>query len=246
MKKSVLFICGVFALIAATYNLFSTEYLFLYDGNVISYAIGDANNDGVEDLLLLTRAFIQKDGVNGEPYGDYLYQLSYDGSVTGIKKVVRRFNLSDIKPMKVMLGDVDGDGLKDVSVMVYKRTEFHDIMAKRPFFYNIKNGQLNPLWRGSRLSRPFTDYVLFDIDNDGVCEIISAEILSDGKMAVAAYGWLSFGFEMLAESAEYEIISDIKIMDNGKLGIKTDKENVIELFYSDDKLIEGCDKYEKN
>lgn len=33
-------------------------------------------------------------------------------------------------------------------------------MAKRPFFYDLVEGNLIPVWLGSRLSRPFDDYIL--------------------------------------------------------------------------------------
>jgi hypothetical protein len=120
------------------------------------------------------------------------------------EKIIYNIDITDIKPIKVQLGDIDGDGIKEVAICVYKTAKFHPVMAKRPFFYKHIAGNLVPVWLGSRLSRPFDDYILADIDADGIDEVISIERLENGESIIAMYNWKGFGFEVDAESEEFD------------------------------------------
>ncbi|MGE4483810.1 MAG: hypothetical protein AB7C97_01720 [Oscillospiraceae bacterium] len=176
--------------------------------NIVSSCVGDATNDGTSELLA-----ISGDGEidTGERHGGLL--LVCDASAqTDIErlgyipseKIRYRIDLSEIKPIKVQLGDVNGDGVNEVAVCVYKTTKFYPIMAKRPFFFDLVEGNLIPVWLGSRLSRPFDDYILYDIDADTVDEVISIEQLENGERVLAVYNWKGFGFEMLTQSEKFD------------------------------------------
>jgi hypothetical protein len=172
--------------------------------DVVSLCVGDATGDGVPEMLAIAG---EGETGAGERFGELL--LVCDASARADmdalghippERVRRRIDLAEIKPMKVQLGDVNGDGLNEVAICVYKTAKFHPVMAKRPFFFDLVEGKLVPVWLGSRLSRPFDDYILYDID--AVDEIISVERLENGDRAVAAYDWKGFGFEMRAQTAE--------------------------------------------
>lgn len=122
-----------------------------------------------------------------------------------------RTDFAAFNPWKITIGDVDGDGMDDISIGVYKESPLHPVMAKRPFIYNFIDGDLKPLWRGSRLSKPFTDYDFIDIDGDGIDELISIEILSDDRRLINTYKWKGFGFEGYMESMDFEDLTDLKI-----------------------------------
>ena len=115
-------------------------------------------------------------------------------------------------PLKVQLGDVNGDGVNEVAICVYKTAEFHPVMAKRPFFFDLVEGNLIPVWLGSRLSRPFDDYILYDINADSVDEIVAIERLEDDRRVIAVYNWRGFGFEMLTQSVAFDgdIVFDVQ------------------------------------
>lgn len=119
---------------------------------------------------------------------------------------VFREDFSELKPWKIDIGDVDGDGIYEVSVGVYKETIFHQVMDKRPFIYSYNDNRLLPKWRGSRLARPFIDYTFYDLDMDDSDEIISIEILEDGKLILNSYKWIGFGIEGFLESEIYDKI----------------------------------------
>ena len=146
----------------------------------------------------------------GEEHGNYIkiyadYKISNTTS-TPIPTNNPDFqtDLSSIKPLKIQVGDIDGDGVKEIAVCVYKTTKFHPVLAKRPFFYRLNEGNLESVWLGSRLARPFDDYILYDIDQDDIDEIISIESAANGNKIVAIYDWKGFGFEVKAISEELQ------------------------------------------
>jgi len=202
-------------------------------GSVVSSCISDMDNDVHDELLLIV-------GGKGAKYGQELVVLSFDGK---FKEILRQ-SFINMNPWKIQTADVDGDGKKEISVGVYKTAKFHPVMAKRPYLYNWNGTAITPKWRGSRLSRPFDDYIFTDIDNDGMDEIISIEILSDGKKVLNSYNWKGFGFEGIGESRSFEDISDIKKGETTRKGYeicaRVKEKNIFEwviFYYSDGKLV---------
>lgn len=165
----------------------------------ISSFIADYDGDGNEDLFLLLK---KKEQI----YGEKLMILNYDG-----KKAVKTYDASfqKVNPWKVQVCDVDGDGKMEVSLGVYTLAKYHPVYAKRPFLYEFHNHQLYPKWLGSRLSRPFDDYLFCDVDGDKKDELISVETTRDGKKELNAYKWTGFGFESIGVSRNYDIIRSI-------------------------------------
>lgn len=151
-------------------------------------------------LVLLT-------GGNFSKYGKDVVIFSLDGEI----KEMYREDFSRLKPWKITTGDIDGDGKCEVSIGVYKKTPFHQVMAKRPFIYSFENNKLVPKWRGSRLSKPFTDYDFCDIDGDGIDEIVSIEILEDNKKVINTYKWEGFGFEGFLQSKSFEDVKKLTV-----------------------------------
>jgi hypothetical protein len=113
-------------------------------------------------------------------------------------------NMTDFCPWKVQAADVDGDGVCEISIGVYKTSRFHPVMAKRPFIYNWDGSDISPKWLGSRLSRPFSDYIFTDIDKDGADELIAAEYDRAGNMVITSYDWNGFGFDRKSESKPFK------------------------------------------
>ncbi|AOY76547.1 hypothetical protein [Clostridium formicaceticum] len=179
------------------------ERYHLQEGNrrIISSHIDDINSDGDDSILLVT-------GEKGAEFGDTLLILNFDGEI--IKEVYNQ-TFQRLNPWKVQTCDVDGDGQKEISLGVYKEAQFHPVMAKRPFIYDWQEeGMLVPKWRGSRLARPFTDYIFSDMDGSGSDELIAIEILESGKKVLHVYKWKGFGFEGVGESLPYADIEAIK------------------------------------
>jgi hypothetical protein len=98
------------------------------------------------------------------------------------------------KPFNLTLADVDGDGSRDIILGVVKATRYFPKPHNCLYVYGWDGRQVFPKWRGSSLSRPFTDFRLADIDNDREAELISLETMRDGTRRVAVYSWVGFGF----------------------------------------------------
>jgi hypothetical protein len=201
-------------------------------GDIVSYCTGDATNDGVPELLL-----ISGEGKidTGERHGGLLLvcDASAEADMHGLgyippEKIKYSIDLSEIKPMKVQIGDVTGDGVDEVAICVYKTTKFHPELDKRPFFFDLVDGNLIPVWLGSRLSRPFDDYILYDIDDDAIDEMISIEQLESGRRVIAIYNWRDFGFEMLTESEAF----DGALRFDSRAGQPADTKEIYAFYYN--------------
>ncbi len=108
------------------------------------------------------------------------------------RKEIWRGISKSLKPWKIIVGDVDGDGRTDLGVGVYKTTRFHPVMAKRPFVYTWNGKAFVPKWLGSRLTRPFTDFT-FAAFKSGP-KLVSIEEIKGGGNELAVYKWDGFGF----------------------------------------------------
>lgn len=176
------------------------------------YDIGDINGDKQVELIILT-------GSSWRKYGKNLIIFSLEDEI----KEIGRKDFTKLNPWKLVIGDIDGDGKDEISIGVYKKSPFHQVMAKRPFIYSFIDGDIQPKWRGSRLSRPFTDYNFFDIDGDGIDEIVAIEILQDNRKIINAYKWKGFGFEGYVESKSCDDIKEL-IIEEGLVYIRVKEE----------------------
>lgn len=171
-----------------------------------SYSIGNIedsrNVPASSQLVLLTGGRFSK-------YGKDLVIFSLDGEI----REIYREDFLRLKPWKIALGDIDGDGKCEISIGVYKKAPFHQVMAKRPFIYSYEKSSLQPKWRGSRLSKPFTEYELSDIDGDGIDEIVSIEILEDNRKVINTYKWGGFGFQGFLQSKSFKDIKELRVIE---------------------------------
>lgn len=178
------------------------KYAYIQDA-----CVSDLDGDKNSEIIVLTSE-------TPKEYGDYMVIVNLEqseGKISGLKEVYK-FKCSDLNPWKVQTADVDGDGTVEISLGVYKTAPFHPEMAKRPYIYNWtgENG-IFPKWRGSRLSRPFDDYVFGSVEAEGIDNIISIESTADGKKVLTSYIWKGFGFEKTAESNRFENISELAV-----------------------------------
>lgn len=205
---------GIFSVIIL---IFLVSLLFLFNGEyihnkrVLDYDTGDVDGDGEEELVILTRGVLKR-------YGKEVIIYSSEDIA------IYRKDFSDLNPWKITIGDIDGDGINEISIGVYTETIFHPIMDKRPFIYSFKDNEIYPKWRGSRLSRPFTDYLFYDIDKDGLDEIISIEILENSEKIINTYKWKSFGFEGFSQSESFKDINNLHLVE-GLVYIDVTDEN---------------------
>jgi len=183
----------------------SGNTLNVTQANILKYCYADVTGDEKEELVLLTPS----DEVT--PYGqagDTLYILTAGTGLNGRHSIIFKFDVSIMKPLNVLAGDINRDGVNEVSLKVYKTAEYDPKPAQRPFFFNVSRGKLEAVWLGSRLARPFADYTLADLNGDGFDEIASLEIAPSGYL-LAAYSWDNFGFICYDKSEIFPTIDEL-------------------------------------
>jgi hypothetical protein len=171
---------------------------------IIDACVSDIDQDNNSELIVLKACAARE-------YADEMVVLKMHDQDMGLVEI-HSFDCSGLNPWKVQTADVDGDGIVEISLGVYKTSPFHAEMAKRPFIYNWSKDEnyMFPKWLGSRLSRPFEDYVFGDIESNGMDQIISIEFMENGKEILASYAWKGFGFERTAESDVFDDIMELK------------------------------------
>lgn len=177
---------------------------------VVDFTLGDLNCDSTKELLVITRKI-------GQMYGNKLVVVSLCGVN---REIVRIYHMDDLRPWQVHITDVDGDGISELSLGVYKKTRLDPQLAKRPFLYNFNSNGLSPKWLGSRLARPFDKYIFYNMDSSMAEELISIEDNENNKKLINIYTWKGFGFESLGQSRFFDDISCIKKTKDKKIKAK--------------------------
>jgi hypothetical protein len=190
--------------IAATVFLASSSGLPSDLHGIIASLSLDLDGDGSPETVVIT----SEKTVDGHPMdGDIVVLKEKDGELSPVWRAGR------LNPWKLESGDVDGDGITEIAVGVYKKSPFDQVMARRVFIYTWNGERLCPKWLGSRLSRRFDDFVLCDINSDGLDELIALEVGKGALHRVAAYRWDVFGFEWLGCSEETAGITGLNVED---------------------------------
>lgn len=121
--------------------------------------------------------------------------------------------MAEIKPWRVDFCNVDG-GEIELALGVYKESPLHEVEMKRLFFYNLREDRIKPKYRMSRLTYPFDDYILTDIDRDGRDEIIAIEVTEEGGHMLGGYRWTNFAFERSYSGEEIDREGEIRVENN--------------------------------
>ncbi|CDZ75535.1 Hypothetical protein ING2D1G_1398 [Peptoniphilus sp. ING2-D1G] len=177
------------------------------DKPILDFDIADIDGDGIYEMALINKKLLGKGGV--------VKILSLKNE----PEVLYEEDLSEIKPFKIELGDFTGDGISEIAIGIVKKTPHHKIMEKRCFTYNLdfKEKRLIAKFRISKFARPYDDFKLFDIDEDGICEIITIERNEDKSKRIASYTWNGFGFNLVYKSDNYK---NLKLFDkDGELKV---------------------------
>ena len=113
---------------------------------------------------------------------DSLWTLSMtiDGKVTGTWQIIHPV-------YRFATADINGDGSIDAVVGVFKSSRYFKTPSRRVFIFKNFDGDIRPLWLGSRLGGELVDFNV--VGN----KIRAIEKTSDGRFAVSNYRWRGFG-----------------------------------------------------
>ncbi len=160
-------------------------------------------------------------------YERYPNMVSINGKVH-IYKDRYRLNV-----WKAEAGAVTDEGVENVVLGVYNKSPFHQETEKRVFVYIVKNDELRPRYRASKLSTPFEDFVLYDVEGDGVMEIVTLDNIK-GMNSISAYKLKQMTIYREYFSKSYESLSELNV--NGDLYVKAEGE-AKEVVLSGDELL---------
>lgn len=134
---------------------------------------------------------------------------------------------------KAETGVVTDEGVENVVLGVYNKSPFHQELEKRVFVYIVKDDELRPRYRASKLSTPFDDFVLYDVEGDGVMEIVTLDNIK-GMNSISAYKLKKMTIYREYFSKSYESLSELNVNDG--LHVKAEGE-AKEVVLSGDELL---------
>ena len=92
---------------------------------------------------------------------------------------------------QLQVGDIDGDGHRDLGLGTIVSAPFDPVRRKRLFLYRIDQGYIRPLWLGTYLGKELRDFRL--VEGEGKGAIRTLETDEDGLYYVGRYHWGGFG-----------------------------------------------------
>jgi hypothetical protein len=96
------------------------------------------------------------------------------------------------EPYQLDTGDINRDGRTEILVGLVKSTEFDPQEKKRLFILRIDDGQLRPLWLGSKVCQQLIDFKALP---NGVVRTL--EQTKEGNYAIGIYEWQGFGLTLV-------------------------------------------------
>lgn len=95
-------------------------------------------------------------------------------------------------PYQLDTADVDKNGRTDILVGLIKSTTFDPIEKKRLFILRIDDGQIRPLWLGSKVCQELVNFKTLE---GGIVQTL--EKTKAGNYAIGRYTWQSFGLILI-------------------------------------------------
>lgn len=182
--------------------------------------------------------------LNGSPdYGDLFVVEEEDDN--GDWHRIYDNNFLELKPWKLELADVDGDGTKEIIIAVRKTTHFDQQERNRLFIFNFDGEKLYKKWTGSQIAGNWTNFYVGDLLSIPGDELIFIQQLENKEERLCIYYWLEFGFVQLAESDSYNQIENFKITGDNRIEIThriRNKTENISLTVKNGKITEGEEK----
>ena len=101
----------------------------------------------------------------------------------------------------IFLADVDGDGLDELALCLFKTEHKDPKKDNRLQIYGWREDRIYARWRGTFLSKPFKIIAFGNVNGDACEELVSIERgrIHPDQIYLCVYQWNSFGFDFLAQ-----------------------------------------------
>lgn len=148
-------------------------------------------------------------------YGDFfaVFEIGPKGDLIRIYEN----DFVDLKPWKMELADVDGDGVKEILIAVQKATLFDDKIKNRMFIMNYENNLLIKKWTGSQIAGIWRDFYTGELISVKGDELIFVEVMENERERISVFSWFDFGFFLIAKSKEYPEIRNITLVEENQI-----------------------------
>jgi len=130
---------------------------------------------------------------------------------------VSEYDFSKVLPWKVKIGDIDDSENLELFIGVYKSTHFDNKQNNRMFVFNWDGEKLSKKWTGSQMGYCMKDFYVIDFLDMYGDELIILDKNKEGKERILIYYWLDFGFTLLAESENFDLIEKVEYSDDNLL-----------------------------
>jgi hypothetical protein len=101
---------------------------------------------------------------------------------------------------RIDTGDINRDGRTDILLGVIKQTRFDPALKRRLFTLQIDNGQIRPLWLGSRVYRTLVDFCT--MYKSGKVYVKTLEKDKNQLYCIGIYEWENFGLTLIQYNYE--------------------------------------------
>lgn len=130
---------------------------------------------------------------------------------------VSEYDFSKVLPWKVEIGDIDDSENLELFIGVYKSTHFDNKQNNRMFVFNWDGEKLSKKWTGSQIGYCMKNFYVIDFLDMYGDELIILDKNKEGKERILIYYWLDFGFTLLAESENFDLIEKVEYSNDNLL-----------------------------
>ncbi len=97
-------------------------------------------------------------------------------------------------PWKLRIGDVIGDGTRQMVFGVHKPTRYFPKPHAGLFVFGFDGTRIVKRWLGSHLADPFVDFDLVRPTGQNRDKLVALECRRSGRLGLTVYSWVGFGF----------------------------------------------------